>query len=243
MKYKSIELRAKPSFEYVTIDYINSCNYFFNPLVIYEANAEISCEKHSASEVTACCGTLNISLSAKLSSRFASGNKPPTNSFRSLWRSDEGVVGVLSPPLSFISRSSVLAEGKRWLIYVCGGLYTTIAPREEGKFMRSLTLYPSRELRNNLWYYEISWLNVNSCIHAKAYKRLVCADLPSDEFFVPKVSLTLPLVAASSAIMIFMVVVLPAPLCPSKPNTSPASTANERLRTATLLNFVIATLL
>lgn len=44
--------------------------------------------------------------------------------------------------------------------------------------------------------------------------------------------LTLPLVGASSAVMIFMVVVFPAPLCPKSPNTSPGSTASDRDFTA-----------
>lgn len=50
-----------------------------------------------------------------------------------------------------------------------------------------------------------------------------------------RIRLTRPLVAPSSAIIIFIVVVFPAPLCPRSPNTSPASTASDKLLTATLL--------
>lgn len=50
-----------------------------------------------------------------------------------------------------------------------------------------------------------------------------------------QLDLTLPLVGASSAVMIFIVVVFPAPLWPSRPNTSPASTANDRDLTATFI--------
>ncbi len=40
--------------------------------------------------------------------------------------------------------------------------------------------------------------------------------------------LILPAVAASSATMMRMVVVFPAPLCPSRPNTSPAFTLKQK---------------
>lgn len=46
--------------------------------------------------------------------------------------------------------------------------------------------------------------------------------------------LTLPLVGASSAIIIFIAVVFPAPVWPNRPKTSPASMAKHKFLTANL---------
>lgn len=48
--------------------------------------------------------------------------------------------------------------------------------------------------------------------------------------------LTFPVVSFSSKVIIRIVVVFPAPLCPSNPRTSPEFTANDRFRIASFLS-------
>lgn len=48
--------------------------------------------------------------------------------------------------------------------------------------------------------------------------------------------LTLPVVSFSSKVIIRIVVVFPAPLCPNNPSTSPEFTANDKFRIASFLS-------